>query len=419
VTYELTGYKWGDPVYGRPSGTITFGFDASFYSGLFIGFGSINDFMVAAEFALETWASVAAIDFAPAPSGRTPDLLFAVDSLPGSTIGEALTTFFPLPGVDEVLSSVITLDADEMWSPFGERGLNFYNVVLHEAGHSLGLDHPDGPGSSSQVMYEFYLSDETLGLAAGDIAGIQLIYGAALFEVFGTLGDDTINRSGSSRDGEAIFGRAGNDRITGTDGDDAISGGSGDDRVSGGLGEDRIADMSGDGVLDGQDDSDRLFAGIGNSRLDGGGGNDILVGGTGRDVLLGGTGRDLIQGDPAGAGIFGNDRLDGGSGNDLLMGGGGADVFVFRAAGGADTVGRFDIDWIDPASTAVDGQDFIPGLDRIEFEAGTFATAADVFSATTTVGGSAVITLGTASLTIWGVTEAQLSADSFIFGAIA
>jgi Ca2+-binding RTX toxin-like protein len=186
--------------------------------------------------------------------------------------------------------------------------------------------------------------------------------------------------------------------------------------VNGAGGADLIADMTGNGLLQGGDGDDRIFAGIGNSRLEGGIGNDILVGGTGNDTLVGGSGRDLLQGDPAGARVFGNDRLDGGTGDDLLMGGDGADVFVFRAAGGADMVGRFDVNWLDPATTAVTVEDFTPGLDRIEFETGTFASAADVYAATVTVGGSAVITFGSASMTIFGVTEAELSADSFIFG---
>ena len=322
-----------------------------------------------------------------------------------------------MPGssVGQVTYSVITLDLGERWSPFGQSGLNFYNVVLHEAGHSLGLDHPEGAGSAEQVMYAFYQSDATLSLAAGDIEGIQRLYGPALVEILGSQLNDFIDRRAFGT-GEAIYGFGGDDLVFGTQGDDLISGGSGNDRVSGEGGADLIADMTGNGLLQGGDGADRLFAGIGNSRLEGGIGNDILVGGTGNDTLVGGSERDLLQGDPAGARVFGNDRLDGGTGNDLLMGGGGADVFVFRASGGADTVGRFDVDWLNPGATAATVEDFTPGLDRIEFETGTFASAADVYAATQTVNGSAVITFGSASMTIFGVTEAELSADSFIFG---
>lgn len=409
-------YKWGDPIFGRPSGTITFGFDASFYAPSWDRSGyDYGAFEVAAEFALETWASVAAIDFMPAPAGTAPDLTIAIGSLPGSTIGTAETEFVLNGSVGRVTSSVITLDADIGWSPFGQSGYNFYNVVLHEAGHSLGLDHPEGAGASTQVMYAFYQSDQTLSLAAGDIEGIQTIYGPAVEEIIGTLGNDLIDRR-AFFSGEAIYGRAGDDFVFGTQDGDLISGGSGNDQLNGAGGADLIADMTGNGVLQGADGDDRLFAGIGNSRLDGGADDDILVGGTGNDTLLGGTGRDLLVGDPSGARVFGNDRLDGGAGNDLLMGGGGADTFVFRAAGGQDTIGRFEVDWLNPAATAVTLRDLTVGLDRIEFETGTFANAADVYAATSTVGGSAVISFGSTSMTIFGVTEAELTADSFVFG---
>jgi hypothetical protein len=413
VSYVLTGYKWGVPIYGRGSGTITFGFDASFYAALADDFGPIGAFEAAAEFALETWASVAAIDFAPAIAGIAADITITFAPLAGDAIGQARTTFIPLAGVDEVISSVITLDATERWSPFGEIGLNFYNVVLHEAGHSLGLDHPDDP---TQVMYEFYTSDATLGLASGDIAGMRAIYDTARDVIFGTLSANLIDQSGGLV-GEEIFGLAGDDTILGTRGDDLLSGGAGDDVIAGRDGADRIADMTGNGRLSGDEGDDRIFAGIGASRLDGGAGDDVLVGGTGGDVLLGGAGRDVILGDPAGAWAFGNDRIDGGPGDDLLMGGGGADVFVFRATGGADIIASAEIDWLDPGRTVASGRDFVPGVDRISFD-GTFTSAAAVYAATETVAGSAVITAGTASMTIFGVTEAELSADSFIFGEV-
>ena len=51
---------------------------------------------------------------------------------------------------------------------------DFYSVMQHETGHALGLDHATSP---VDVMYYQYQGVRT-GLAAGDIAGIQAIYGA-------------------------------------------------------------------------------------------------------------------------------------------------------------------------------------------------------------------------------------------------
>ena len=415
MTYVLTGYKWGDPVWGRPGGTLTFAFDPSVYAGLRLGAGSLGSAEVAARLALETWAQVADVSFAHAPAGAEADITFAMETQSGGTIGTALTSFFDLPGIDQVVSSVVTLNAARTWSPFGETGLNLYNVILHEVGHSLGLDHPNDP---AQVMHAFYLDDATLRLAAGDMAGIDFIYGGGDGRVplMGSFAGDVISRGAQSQ-GEIIFGLSGDDTITGGSGNDRISGGSGRDTVEGGGGNDDIANLMGGGSVSGGNGNDRLFGGIGALSADGGAGDDLLVGGTGSDSLTGGAGRDVIIGDPPGAAFFGNDVIDGGPGDDLLMGGGGADVFVFRATGGNDLVARFAVDWDTPLASGLAGADFVPGIDRIAFEAGTFATADEVFAATADLGGNAVIRLNAfTSLTLFGVTEAELSADSFIFG---
>ena len=417
MTYVLTGYKWGDPIWGRPGGTLTFAFDPSFYAGLQLGAGSLGQAEVTARLALETWAQVADIDFAHAPAGAEADITFAMAVQSGDTIGTALTTFFDLPVIDQVVSSVVTLNAARTWSPFGDTGLNFYNVILHEVGHSLGLDHPVDP---AQVMYEFYLDDATLRLAAGDRAGIDFIYGGGDGRVplLGTFAGDVLFRA-SQTQGEILFGLSGDDAITGGSGNDRISGGSGRDTISGGGGNDDIADLMGGGNVSGGTGTDRIFGGIGALSADGGEGDDLLVGGTGSDRLTGGGGRDVILGDPPGRGVFGNDVIDGGPGDDLLMGGGGADVFVFRATGGNDLAARFAVVWNTPLASGIAGADFVPGIDRIAFEPGTFATPAEVFAATTDLGGNAVIRLDAAtSLTLFGVSEAELSADSFIFGGV-
>ncbi len=415
MSYILSGFKWGDPQYGRPSGTITFGFDAAFYSSLNIASGSFADFEASAAAALDTWANVAQLDFQFTASAADADLLFSAASLPGTQVGEALTTFFETGVVDQVTEAVVTFDADRAWSPFGEAGVNFFNVALHEVGHTLGLDHPNDP---AEVMYAFYDSDDTASLGPGDIEGIQFIYGSALLGLDGTPGDDVLDQSFSTT-AVSISALAGDDTVTGSQADDEISGGSGDDALFGLTGDDVVFDFSGDNTLDGGDGNDTLMAGIGRNDLSGGAGNDLLLGGTGSDTMNGGSGSDVIVGDPVAVGLGGNDRIDGGADFDLLMGGAGADVFVFTATGGNDTIARLDIDYRNPLSSTVIGADFTPGLDRIELGAGTFADATALFDAIETVGGSAVITLGGTTMTIFGVTEAELSADDFIFaGAV-
>jgi hypothetical protein len=63
------------------------------------------------------------------------------------------------------------LDADENWH--AGANIDLFSVVLHEAGHALGLGHSDRPGA---VMYPYY--HMVVGLADDDIAGIRDLYGS-------------------------------------------------------------------------------------------------------------------------------------------------------------------------------------------------------------------------------------------------
>jgi hypothetical protein len=66
----------------------------------------------------------------------------------------------------------VHMDDGETWSD-GGAGFDFHTVMLHELGHSLGLDHS---ADTSSVMYAFY-SGMRRDLTADDIAGIEAIYG--------------------------------------------------------------------------------------------------------------------------------------------------------------------------------------------------------------------------------------------------
>lgn len=65
----------------------------------------------------------------------------------------------------------VQINLDNDWTEGS--AYDFRTVLLHELGHSLGLDHPSDSGS---IMYERY-SGVRQNLEAGDIAGIQAIYG--------------------------------------------------------------------------------------------------------------------------------------------------------------------------------------------------------------------------------------------------
>ena len=127
--------------------------------------------------------------------------------------------------------------------------------------------------------------------------------------------------------------------------------------------------------------------------INGGRGNDTLKGGDGDDVLDGGAGRDNVGG---GAGF---DRIVLGSGGaDTVTGGTEGDTYVLKA-GGSAKITDFELDTL---------------LERIDLRAFTDVhSMADMTLTDTSAGVS--IAVGNASLTLSGITKAQLSENKFIY----
>lgn len=110
----------------------------------------------------------------------------------------------------------------------------------------------------------------------------------------GTSGNDTFNMNimvlGAGQTAHRYDALAGNDTVTGhSTVSSAIFGGAGNDRLTGGGVNDTLLgdDLSG---LPGGNDT--LSGGAGNDLLFGGAGDDSLVGGSGSDLLYGGQGND-------------------------------------------------------------------------------------------------------------------------------
>jgi hypothetical protein len=129
--------------------------------------------------AFTEWTKVAKVSFVSgidAQAARTVNILFARrahgDPYPFDGPGGVLAhTFYPAPPNPEPIAGDMHLDDDERWQVGANTDL--YSVVLHEAGHALGLVHTDNP---DDVMYPYYRIGKHL--SSGDIANIQALYGA-------------------------------------------------------------------------------------------------------------------------------------------------------------------------------------------------------------------------------------------------
>lgn len=350
-------FKWGNDIRGAESDEITWSLNLA---GLNIVAGSaLSEFTDLVFDAFDTWAAIAGLNFrfVNAPSGSDIDI--DVAPLGGSTIGVANTSFFTNDadgnGLVEIFDSNISMDQSETWTPDGNGApFTFIQVLLHEIGHSLGLDH----FNVSNSIMNATANNGSRTLGADDIAGIQDLYGGkrwsnnadeANFEYVGV--------------GQTVFAQGGNDEVNGTNLADTFYGGGGNDRLNGNGGNDFIVDTRGSNDITGGDNNDTIIGGGGTLDAEGNSGNDILIGGIGNDVLDGGIGSDTLRGDPGGSFISGDDRLIAGAGNDWMEGGGGADVFVFSAADGNNRIGELSLAG---GSRAIVGGDFEVGVDMID-----------------------------------------------------
>jgi parallel beta-helix repeat protein len=256
------------------------------------------------------------------------------------------------------------------------------------------------------------------------VADPKVPAGVTLYDYVVTAGNDKIVGT-SARDG--ISAGKGNDVVLGLDGDDVLSGNAGHDRLKGGLGNDTLYGNAG---------NDQFVYEAGFDRIDGGTGIDTIVfrslgaavvvnlASTGADVksagvaiadlehvdriigtnfadrMTGNASSNILDGGKGAdqlSGAEGNDTLRGAAGNDTLSGGTGNDTFSFGSGWGSDLV-----------------EDFARGKDRILFNG---VKGLDDFSDLAIADGTAgaVVSFGSAEITLAGLKASQLSAADFVF----
>ncbi|MDB5505717.1 MAG: hypothetical protein JWR75_355 [Devosia sp.] len=268
------------------------------------------------------------------------------------------------------------------------------------------IERIDMSGSTGQI--ELHLDQAAVDQAEAD--ALTVVYGANALKIdaqlvdgFGTVvlagsgavtvsnfgiqtftfadGYDAVLIGGDGR--EVITGGSGNDQFSGNLNDDTLGGGDGADTITGGFGDDYLCGGNGVDDLDGGEDDDVLTGGSGDDSLAGGAGDDNLTGGADNDALDGGAGRDT---------------LSGGNGTDTVTGGTEADQFIIEAGGGALTINDFEAG---------------NRLERIDLRAFGVATFDELDL--NTVGGRAVVDLGTTAVALTNVEVAALTKDNFVF----
>ena len=397
------------------------------------GFQPFNAAQIAqATLALQAWSDVANITFVRVGAGTSGPGAYSDSAtiLFGDyTTGEdGAAAFGEFPGDtsfgsaagDVWINSTLGYNAAPTVGNYGGQ------VMVHEIGHAIGLDHPSDYNAEANVTLSYavnagyyeddrqysvmsYFSEtETGGNFGGnlysaaplldDIAAAQLEYGANMttrtgdtvygfnsntdepwFTISGTFqktvfavwdagGNDTLDFSGYNQT-QTIDLRAGFfSSVGGLTGNVSIAQNVTIENAIGGSGDDSITGNTANNSIQGGAGNDTVMAGAGADTIDGGAGRSYLRGDDGDDSIQGGAGFDDINGNK------GQDTIDGGAGgHDWLVGGQGDDLISGQQA---DILwGNLGNDTLHGGSTAAQlrggqGDDSIVGGSGNEFISG-------------------------------------------------
>jgi hypothetical protein len=136
-----------------------------------------SEFAIQLDAALGAWSAVADVAFRPADAASA-DILIGAEGVP---FGRGFTNVShggatTVAGPASITRSVICLNPEERWKIGFDGNLDIYDLrytLEHEIGHAIGLDHPGVAG----VLMDFRYGEKISVLQAGDISGVQMLYG--------------------------------------------------------------------------------------------------------------------------------------------------------------------------------------------------------------------------------------------------
>jgi len=387
------GANWGS------SATVSYAYRASAPSSMpedTAGFSRFSTAQInATELALQSWSDVANVTFVRAGSGNSGSgaysnsatILFGNYS--SGMDGAAAFTYFPGSTAyssfdgDVWVNSTLSYNANPVLNGYGQL------VLVHEIGHSIGLDHPGdynaGPNvtitydtdaayfeDSMQYSVMSYFTENHTGgdfgiyypatIMLDDIAAAQRLYGANM----------------STRTGDTVYGfhsNAGRAWFTANSASNPLIF--------------AVWDAGGADTFDfsGYASNQKIDLGQGNfSNVGGLIGNVAIAKGVTIENAIGGSGADTIIGNSVA------NHLQGAGGADTLTGGAGADIFVVTTGGGADVI-----------------TDFTVGTDKID------ATAYGAYQSIVQSGADTVVTFAPGvTETLRNVSATTVTASSFI-----